>query len=87
MMMIKTAKGYTVPIVWIGVADYDGSLRFETTETDLVALISAFSDPEHTAVLTRIFDEVEKNYAGFTSFRSMERMPAGTTVIRLMPGT
>ena len=86
MLMIRTVKGYTVPIIWIGVSDFDGSLRFETPETDLATLFSVFSDPGHTAVLTRIFDEDEKTFSGFTAFKGIERMGTGTTVIRLMPG-
>ena len=85
MLQLKTAQGFTLPINWIGISDFDGSLRFETPETDLAMLFSVFSDPEHTAVLTRIFDEDEKTFSGFTAFKGLERMGTGTTVIRLMP--
>ena len=85
MIELRTAQNYTVPVNWIGVSDFDGSLRFETPETDLAALFSVFSDPAHTAALTRIFDEDEKTFSGFTAFKGLERMGTGTTVIRLMP--
>ncbi len=85
MLQLKTAQGFTLPINWIGVSDFDGSLRFETSETDLAVLFSVFSDPAHTITLTRIFDEDEKTFSSFTAFKGLERMGIGTTVIRLMP--
>ena len=56
MMTLRTKKDYEIQIVWIGVSDFDGSLRFETTEQNLTELFMIFSDPEHTIKLTRIFD-------------------------------
>ena len=85
MIEIRTAKDFSIPVNWIGVSDFDGSLRFETPETDLAALFAVFSDPEHTITLTRIFDEDEKTFSGFTAFKGLERMGNGYTVIRLMP--
>ena len=85
MLALRTAQGFTLPINWIGISDFDGSLRFETPETDLATLFSVFSDPKHTSALTRIFDEDEKTFSGFTAFKGLERMGTGTTVIRLMP--
>ena len=85
MLQLCTAQNYTIPVNWIGVSDFDGSLRFETPETDLATLFTVFSDPAHTTVLTRIFDEDEKTFSGFTGFKGIERMGTGTTVIRLMP--
>ena len=87
MLELKTAQGFTLPINWIGVSDFDGSLRFETPETDMATLFSVFSDPAHTAVLTRIFDEDVKTFSGFTAFKGVERMVSGVTVIRLMLGS
>ena len=85
MIELRTAQNYTIPVNWIGVSDFDGSLRFETPETDFATLFSVFSDPEHTITLTRIFDEDEKTFSGFTAFKGLERMGTGTTVIRLLP--
>ena len=84
MLELKTAKGTEVPINWIGISDFDGSLRFETTETNLAELFMIFNDPEHTICLTRVFDEAEKDFEGFTSFKGIERMGNGCTVVRLM---
>ena len=86
MLQLKTTQGFTLPINWIGVSDFDGSLRFETPETDLATLFAVFSDPSHISALTRIFDEDEKTFIGFTDFKGIERMGTGTTVIRLLPG-
>ena len=85
MLQLRTAQNYTIPLNWIGVSDFDGSLRFETPETDLAKLFSVLSDPSHTSALTRIFDEDEKTFSGFTAFKGLERMGTGTTIIRLMP--
>ena len=84
MLELKTAKGTELPINWIGISDFDGSLRFETTETNLAELFMIFNDPEHTICLTRVFDEAEKDFEGFTSFKGIERMGNGCTVVRLM---
>ena len=83
---MRTSTNVTLPIEWIGVSDFDGSLRFETTETDMPRLFAIFNDKEETAVLTRIYDEDEKAYTGFTAFKGIERMASGNTVVRLMRG-
>ena len=85
MLQLRTAQNFTISLNWIGVSDFDGSLRFETPETDLAVLFSAFSDPAHTKTLTRIFDEDEKTFSGFTAFKGLEKMANGCTVVRLMP--
>ena len=73
MLTLLTAQGFTLPINWIGISDFDGSLRFETPETDLATLFSVFSDPSHTSALTRIFDEDEKTFSGFTASKVLKR--------------
>ena len=85
MLTLRTAVGYEIPIVWVGISDFDGSLRFETTEKDMVELFSVFNDPEHTKVLTRVFDGDGRDFEGFTGFKGIEHMGNGNTVIRLMP--
>ena len=86
MLKLRTAKNYELPITWIGISDFDGSLRFETTETNMAELFMIFNDPEHTICITRIFDEVERDFEGYTSFKGIEKMANGNTVIRLNPG-
>ena len=48
MLKLRTAKNTEIPITWIGISDFDGSLRFETSETNLAELFMIFNDPEHT---------------------------------------
>ena len=84
MLRLKTAKNVEIPINWIGISDFDGSLRFETTEANMAELFRIFSDPEQTICLTRVFDEAEKDFEGFTFFKGIERMGNGCTVVRLM---
>ena len=86
MLKLRTAKGIEIPITWIGISDFDGSLRFETTETNMAELFMIFNDPEHTICITRVFDEVERDFEGYTSFKGIEKMGNGNTVIRLNPG-
>ena len=86
MLRLKTAKNVEIPINWIGISDFDGSLRFETSETNLAELFRIFNDPQHTNCLTRVFDEAEKEFEGFTFFKGIERMGNGCTVVRLMKG-
>ena len=86
MLKLRTAKNAEIPITWIGISDFDGSLRFETTETNLAELFMIFNDPEHTICLTRVFDEAEKDFEGYTFFKGIERMGNGCTVVRLMKG-
>ena len=84
MLTIETAQGMSLPITWIGISELDGSLRFETSEPNMATLFSIFSDPEHTRILTRVFDEDRKSFEGFTGFKGIERMGTGNIVIRLL---
>ena len=84
MLNLITAQGTELPIEWIGISDFDGSLRFETTETDLPTLFAIFNDPEHTCSLTRVFDEDRRTFEGFTVFKGIERMGTGNIVVRLL---
>ncbi len=84
MLTIETAQGTSFPITWIGISELDGSLRFETNETNMSTLFALFSDPEHTRILTRVFDEDKKTFEGYTSFKGIERMGSGNIVIRLL---
>ena len=84
MISLLTALGVSLPITWIGVSDFDGSLRFETTESDLPRLFALFTDPAQTETLTRVYDEDRKTFSGYTAFKGIERMASGNTVVRLM---
>ena len=84
MLTLETAQGTTLPLNWIGISELDGSLRFETPETDLATLFGIFNDPEHTRCLTRVFDEDRRSFEGFTVFKGIEKMMSGNIVVRLM---
>ncbi len=86
MLTLFTAQGTSFPLEWIGISDFDGSLRFETSDPDLDRLYSVFTDPAHTAALTRVFDEDRRVFSGFTFFKGIERMASGNIVVRLMKG-
>ena len=83
MLKLLTALGTELPITWIGISELDGSLRFETTETNMTTLFSIFSDPEHTRTLTRVFDEDRRTFEGYTGFKGIEKMMSGNIVVRL----
>ena len=85
MLKLLTALGIELPITWIGISELDGSLRFETTETNMATLFSIFSDPEHTRTLTRVFDEDRRTFEGYTGFKGIEKMMSGNIVVRLLP--
>ena len=86
MLKLRTAKGFEIPINWIGISDFDGSLRFETTETNIAELYMIFNDPEQTIKLTRVFDEVGRDYDGFTFLKGYDWMENGCIVFRLKKG-
>ena len=85
MLKLLTALGTELPITWIGISELDGSLRFETTETNMAILFSIFSDPEHTKTLTRVFDEDRRTFENYTGFKGIEKMMTGNIVVRLLP--
>ncbi len=88
MELIKliTAKGVELSIDWIGISDFDGSLRFEVLSDDMNLLYGIFTDPEQTGTLTRVYDEEQKVYEGFTAFKGIEKMASNNIVVRLMRG-
>ena len=84
-LYLLTAEAVEIPLLWIGVSDIDGSLRFETTETNISWLVSIFTAEKHTVCLTRFFGTDAKDFYGFTQLKGIERMKGGTTVVRLLP--
>ena len=83
MIILVTAKGIEFPIHWIGISDFDGSLRFEVLSNDMSLLYGIFTDPEQTRVLTRVYDGEQRRYEGFTVFKGIEKMQPGCIVVRL----
>ena len=86
LLKIETAQGTSFPINWIGISDFDGSLRFEVLSDDMNLLYGIFIDPEQTRVITRVYDEEQKIYEGFTAFKGIEKMASNNIVVRLMRG-
>ena len=88
MLLLRTATGKEYPIAWIGVSELDGSLRFEVTgEQNMFELVTVFIRPEETHTLTRIFDEDEKEFSGFTVFKGVDKkFGDGGIVIALVKG-
>ncbi len=86
MLSLLTANNTELPISWIGISDFDGSLRFEVLSDDMDVLYRIFTDPEQTKTLTRIFDGDEKSFEGYTVFKGIERMGTGNIVVRMMKG-
>ncbi|MBQ9662549.1 MAG: hypothetical protein IJV40_05300 [Oscillospiraceae bacterium] len=84
LINLITAQNTSLSIEWIGISDFDGSLRFETAVQDMPTLFAIFNDPEHTRSLTRVFDEDRRTFEGFIVFKGIERMASGNIVIRLM---
>lgn len=87
MIKLKTATGKEFEIGWIGVSELDGSLRFEVMGANMFELITVFIRPEETATLTRIFDEDEKVFDGFTVFKGVDqKFGDGGIVVALVKG-
>ena len=84
MIKLITAQGTEIPISWIGISDFDGSLRFEVLSDELNLLYGIFTDPAHTKSLTRVHDGDRRVYEGFTAFKGIEKMGPGSIVVRLM---
>lgn len=88
MILLRTATGKEYPIAWIGVSELDGSLRFEVTgDQNMFELVTVFIRPEETKTLTRVFDEDEKEFSGFTVFKGVDKkFGDGGIVIALVKG-
>ncbi len=86
MIILRTNSNKEYPIEWIGIADFDGCLRFEVADAAdrMPELFAAFTDPAETETLTRVFDEDERVFTGFTGFKGMDLKPSGNLVIALM---
>ena len=86
MITLQTAAGKSFPIEWVGIADFDGCLRFEVTAAadHMPELFAVFSDPRETETLTRVFDEDERVFTGYTGFKGMDLKPSGNVVVALM---
>ncbi len=86
MIILRTNSNKEYPIEWIGIADFDGCLRFEVADAAdrMPELFAVFTDPSATETLTRVFDEDRRVFTGYTGFKGMDLKPSGSVVIALM---
>ena len=80
MLKLITATNNTYPVNWAALSHLDGSLRFEVSSGDFAELYRVFTDPTETATLTRVFDESETVFEGYTDLFRIERMPSGIVI-------
>lgn len=80
MLKLITATNKSYPVNWAALSHLDGSLRFEVTNGDFAALYRVFTDPTETVTLTRVFDESETVFEGYTDLFRIERMPSGVVI-------
>lgn len=72
MITIKTVNNDVFEIAWAGVATIDGVLRFAILNANLIDIMTVFTNPTNCETLTRIFDENEKEFVGYTVFRGIQ---------------
>ena len=88
-VFLKTNTGKTYEVEWIGVADFDGCLRFELVSAECFVkdVITVFTDPAETKVLTRVCPVLDDGrvFEGYTKFKSLDIKSNGNIVIGLLP--
>ena len=80
MIKLITATNKSFPVNWAALSHLDGSFRFEVTDGDFAELYRVFTDPNETVTLTRVFDEGETVFDGYTDLFRIERMPSGVVI-------
>lgn len=71
MQKIITISEKEFDVDWAGVATIDGVLRFAVINGDMPEVFTTFSNPEETEVLVHTFDNIRKEYEGYTVFRGV----------------
>ena len=71
MQIIITATGKEFTVSWMGVATIDGILRFSVKDADMGEVFSTFTNQEETETLIHSFDNIQKEYTGYTVFRGI----------------
>lgn len=79
MKLKTTTKEFD--IIWDGVSDLDGLLRFQITGSTVQELLATFMDSEETEVL-KVADSsaVIRSYTGYTEFYGIAKNDRGYTV-------
>ena len=83
MLKLRLTNGQEFEIAWIGVSNIDGVLRFSILNSDLARIIQIFTNPENCEVFTRIFDEDEQTYEGYTIFRGIQINYDGSAIVSM----
>lgn len=83
MISIKAANGDLYTILWAGVANTDGILRFAIINADASSIFETFGNPANCGTLTRIFDNIEQQFAGYTVFRGMQINFDGSVIVSM----
>lgn len=83
MQTITTATGKTYSIKWCGVSTIDASLGFEIKGQNVLEMFQIFTNAEETNTLTRMFDDHETIYTGYTVFKGIEVTVFGSIIVTL----
>lgn len=84
MQKIITATGREITVLWCGLSSIDAVLRFAVTGQTMADVLTIFTDPKETAVLTHVFDEHRTVFNGYTKFKGVDMKPDGSIVVALM---
>lgn len=87
--MIITATGKEFNVEWLGLSTIDNVLRFAVKDSDMATVLSVFTDPEETASLVYVIDNMNNKteYYSFTTFKGVDLLPGNSIVVSLIKGT
>lgn len=86
MQKIITETGREFEIVWCGLSTIDLVLRFEVKGEIMQDVLATFTNPQETATIKHVFDELETVYTGYTIFTGVDMKPNGHIIVSLMEG-
>ena len=84
MQTLTTATGRVFKINWCGPSSIDLALRFEVIDSTMQEVLTVFTNPEETEILTHKFDENETIFTGYTLFIGVDMRQSGKIVVALM---
>ena len=85
MKILTKTKEYDVAI--LGISSLDNSLHIEITGAELNDVFSAFSNPQETRKIERLWDGGEKDeFVGYTKFKFINQLNDGHIVVALDRG-
>ena len=83
MIELQTSGGDSFQIEWAGVASIDGVLRFAIVGAELSKIMEAFTKPENCTTLTRVFDNDEQAFVGYSVFRGVQIAYDGSVIVSM----